>query len=308
MRIGNNNENKSDISAGTYGNVADLFSTIKFLGNTFSKIMLVNPVENEEIKVTEYGLADSYKKCYESCPLKDDKCGCICKDTVSTKENRCRFIYSKTEAYFVMSRLIKMKYRDYVLVLIMKLNPTFSFGGHDEAEAIDSITKVSSHLVIDPLTKIFNRKYLMDNIDFMMKSASTQRKHLCLACIDIDNFKKFNDNYGHEFGDKVLISVAELMSKSISVLDEAYPIRIGGDEFVIVGIGIDKNRFKAVMNKLCIMVEDCKLPFGKELVGIKISIGVSEMLTDKLDTYKQLYDKADTQLYAAKEAGKGCVR
>ena len=289
-------------------NHAILYNEIQILRNMFSNVILVNPVEKQEINVNEYNLDDSKRKCYETCPLKNDTCGCICKDTVSTGENRCRFIYNKTDAYFVMSKLIKLRYKDYTLVLIMKLNPSFSFGAFTETDAIDNITKVSSNLVIDPLTQIFNRKYLMDNIDFMMQNASKQRKCLCLACIDVDNFKKFNDNYGHDFGDLVLKKIAELMSKSIEVIQEAYPIRIGGDEFVIVGVDIDKNRFKAVMNKLCLMVEDCKLPFGNKMVGIKISIGVSEMLSDKIDNYKQLYDKADAQLYVAKEAGKGCVR
>lgn len=285
-----------------------LYNEIKLLEPLFTNIMLIDPISKEEIIVNEYALENSHKRCSESCPLRNDRCGCICKDTVSTKENRCRFIYSKTEAYFVVSKHIKMKYREYVLVLIMKLNPSFSFGACNETEAIDSITKVSSNLVIDPLTQIFNRKYLMDNIDFMMQNASKQRKCLCLACIDVDNFKRFNDSYGHEFGDKVLKKVAELMSKSISVIEEAYPIRIGGDEFVIVGVDIDKQRFKAIMNKLCLMVEDTKLPYENQKVGIRISIGVSEMLSDRIETYKELYDKADTQLYAAKEAGKGCVR
>lgn len=288
--------------------IAELYREITLLNPLFEKIMLVNPVEKREITVNEYGLADSGKQCYESCPLKKDKCGCICKDVVSTRENRCRFIYDNVKAHFVISKHIKMQYREYVLVLIMKLNPSFSFGAFNETEAIDSITKVSSNLVIDPLTEIFNRKYLMDNIDYMMQNASKQRKPLCLACIDVDNFKKFNDNYGHEFGDLVLKKIAELMSKSISVLEEAYPIRIGGDEFVIVGVGVDKHRFKAIMNKLCILVDDCKLPFENKKVGIKISIGVSEMMADKIDNYKQLYAKADEQLYKAKEAGKGCVR
>lgn len=285
-----------------------LYNQMSLLSNLFSKMMLVNPLENREILVHEYQLEDSHKSCRESCPLANDSCGCICKDTMSTGEDRCRFVYNKNSAFFVISKLVKLRYKDYVLVMIMKLNPQFTFGALPEAEAIDNITKVSSNLVIDPLTQIFNRKYLMDNVEFMMRDATTRRLPLCLACIDIDNFKRFNDSYGHEFGDKVLIKVAELMSKSISVLKEGYPIRIGGDEFVIIGIGIDKNRFKAIMNKLCLMVEDTKLPFGNEMVGIRISIGVSEMMTDRLDTYKQLYDKADTQLYAAKEAGKGCVR
>ena len=201
-----------------------------------------------------------------------------------------------------------MQYRNYVLVLIMKLNPAFQFGAYQEAEAIESITRLSSNLVIDPLTQIFNRKYLMDNIDFLMQDCRKQNKNLCLACIDVDNFKRFNDSYGHDFGDIVLKKIAELMVKSTDVIKEVYNIRIGGDEFLIVACGIDKQRFKAIMNKLCLMVEDTKLPYNNEKVGIKISIGVSEMLSDKVENYKELYDKADTQLYVAKEAGKGCVR
>lgn len=304
MKIrGNNNNN------GYNGpNIAELYNEIQMLEPLFEHIMLVNPVEKREITVHEYNLEDSGKPCSLKCPLRDDVCGCLCKDTVSTHEDRCRFVYNKTEAHLVISKIIKLKYREYVLIMIMKLNPQFQFGAFSETEAIDSITKVSSHLVVDPLTNIFNRKYLMDNIGHMMQNARAQGKYLNLACIDIDNFKRFNDTYGHEFGDKVLQKVAEMMKVAISSIEEAYPIRIGGDEFVIVGIDIDKNRFKAIMNKLCILVDDAKLPYGNEMVGIRISIGVSEMLTDRLETYKELYDKADTQLYAAKEAGKGCVR
>lgn len=307
MRIRSNVNESDSQGTNTYSHVV-MYNEINLLKPLFSKIMLVNPIEQEEIYVHEYALEDSHKKCYESCPLRNDTCGCICKDTLSTEENRCRFVYNKTEAYLVMSKYVRMRYKNYTLVLIMKLNPAFSFGAFNETDAIDNITKISSNLVIDPLTQIFNRKYLMDNIDYMMKNASQQRKPLCLACIDVDNFKRFNDTYGHDFGDLVLKKVAELMQSSISILNEAYPVRVGGDEFMIIGIGIDKNRFKAIMNKLCIMVEDCKLPFENEMVGIKISIGVSEMLSDGIDTYKELYDKADTQLYVAKEAGKGCVR
>lgn len=293
---------------GKGSNIASLFDTIDNLRNVFTSVKLVNPIEEREIIVNEHGLEDSHRECKEDCPLKNDKCGCICKDTLSTTENRCRFIYDNTGAHFLMSKLIKLTYKDYVLIMDMKLDPKFSFGATSDTEAIDSITKVSSNLVIDPLTQIFNRKYLMDNIEFMMQDASSQGKCLNLACIDIDNFKRFNDTYGHEFGDLVLKEVAKQMKESISVLEEAYPIRIGGDEFVIVGVGIDKNRFKAVMNNLCIMVDAAKLPYEKEMVGIKISIGVAEMVSDHIQEYKKLYEKADEQLYAAKEAGKGCVR
>ena len=303
MRIGSN----SSSYINGY-NVVSLYNEINYLSPLFENIILVNPIEQSIINVTQYGLEDKHLKCTSICPLVNDKCGCICKDTVSTGENRCRFVYDKTKAYLVISKKVKMQYRNYVLVLIMKLNPAFQFGAYQEAEAIESITRLSSNLVIDPLTQIFNRKYLMDNIDFLMQDCRKQNKNLCLACIDVDNFKRFNDSYGHDFGDIVLKKIAELMIKSTDVIKEAYNIRIGGDEFLFLSSGIDKQRFKAIMNKLCLMVEDTKLPYNNEKVGIRISIGVSEMLSDRVENYKDLYDKADTQLYAAKEAGKGCVR
>ena len=303
MRIGSN----SSSCINGY-NVVSLYNEINYLSPLFENIILVNPIEQSIINVTQYGLEDKHLKCTSICPLVNDKCGCVCKDTVSTGENRCRFVYDKTKAHLVISKKVKMQYRNYVLVLIMKLSPAFQFGAYQEAEAIESITKLSSNLVIDPLTQIFNRKYLMDNIDFLMQDCRKQNKNLCLACIDVDNFKKFNDSYGHDFGDIVLKKIAELMVKSTNVIKEVYNIRIGGDEFLIVASGIDKQRFKAIMNKLCLMVEDTKLPYNNEKVGIRISIGVSEMLSDRVENYKDLYDKADTQLYAAKEAGKGCVR
>jgi diguanylate cyclase (GGDEF)-like protein len=312
MRIHTNNGSVQDggngIVKGNKYSIIELHSEIECIKPLFDNIILVNPFENLIIEVHDYGLSDSHTDCKSVCPLKDDTCGCICKDSLSTGENRCRFIYSKTSAYLVISKMIKMLYKDYVLVMIMRLNPAFQFGTHNDGEAIESITKLSSNLVIDPLTKIFNRKYLMDNIDYLIQNSMKQRICLCLACIDIDNFKRFNDTYGHEFGDKVLQNVANTMVSATSVIKEAYNIRIGGDEFVIVGVGIDKQRFKAIMSKLCIMVDSNKLQYKNELVSVKISIGVSELLSDKIDTYKQLYDTADGNLYKAKEAGKGCVR
>ena len=201
MRIGNNVSSQ-----------VSLYSQIQMLGPLFKKIMLVNPIEKREIYVNEYSFEDSHKSCCETCPLANDACGCICKDTLSTQEDRCRFVYNKKEAFLVISKFIRARYRDYTLVMIMKLNPAFAFGTMSETEAIDSITKVSSNLVIDPMTQIYNRKFLMDNIEYMMHDAATKRKPLCLACIDVDNFKRFNDTYGHEFGDKVLIKVPRFAS------------------------------------------------------------------------------------------------
>ena len=288
-------------------NLANLGSAIESIKHLYTDILIINPVNYEILSLSGFKLKRTNNDCRNHCPLAKDSCGCICKDSISNNQKRCRFIYDSLSAYFVISEPIKIHFNELIILFITKLDPTFSFGANKESKAIEDITKVSSNLVIDPLTNIYNRKYLMDNIEYMMRAAEKAQKPLCLASIDVDNFKHFNDTYGHDFGDKVLQKTAELMSKSIENRN-AYPIRIGGDEFEIVGIGIPKAQFKTLMSNLCIMVENTKLPFNGKPVGIKISIGVAEMQSDKCTNFKELYDVADKHLYMAKEAGKGCVR
>ena len=298
MNIGKNKQ-KSTI---------ELYNQVKALEDTFTDVMVVNPITKTEYEVSTASVKETKHSCMNKCPLKNDCNGCICKDIISNNDARQRFIFDSKQAFLVVGKPVEISFRQVIIIMILKLSPKFQFGNHKVEEAIDSIVKVSSNLVIDPLTKIFNRKYLYDNIDFMINESTTKQKPLCMACIDIDNFKKFNDTYGHDFGDKVLISVATLMAKSIESIVESYPIRLGGDEFIIVGCNVDKKRFKAIMTKLCNMVAEHKLKFESQLVGICISIGVSEVLADNVTNFKELYDKADKALYKAKEDGKGCVR
>ena len=288
-------------------NLAELSSSISELRNIFTKVLLVNPITYEIHDIPGYSLRKTNCDCRKTCPLVHDKCGCICRDSLSNNQNRSRFFYTSTEAYFIMTKPIKVNYDELNMVFIMKLDPTFSFGVNSIDDAVGNIVKLSSNLVIDPLTNIYNRKYLMDNIEYLMQSSAKQQKPLCLASIDIDNFKKFNDTYGHDFGDKVLQSVANAMIECVKGT-KAIPVRIGGDEFEIIGNDIPKSQFKTMMTSLCMTVENTKLKYETQMVGIRISIGIAEMLSDKAYNFKQLYDIADKHLYMAKEAGKGCVR
>lgn len=304
MRIGNREVLNNNIE----NSLNNLHNDIEAYNKIFDTVIVVNPYENQIFSIENSSFKNTNFKCQNICPLSKDKCGCICKDSLSSKSIKTRFTFNKREAYIVICKPLKTKYREFTLILINKLDASFSFGSFEADEAVKQITKISSNLVIDPLTKLFNRKYLTDNIEYQIQDAVNNNKQLCLACIDIDNFKKFNDTYGHDFGDKVLKKVADCMSESIHGLDDSYCVRIGGDEFLIIGLNINKARFKNIMNKLCQIISSTELNYNREIVHICISIGVAEVAEDKAYCYKELYDKADKQLYAAKEAGKGCVR
>lgn len=302
MRV-NNSDSQSN-------NIYKLFMQIDILKPMFQDIFLVNPSRKTVIEANETRIIETCDCCKDRCPLSKDKCGCICKETVSTQGSKCRFIYNDSGAKMILSKFISLKYNTLVMIMVMDVDSDFMFGTTPDTDAIDSISKVRSDIIRDPLTGIFNRKYLNDRANYFVENCVTNNKELNIACIDIDNFKQFNDKYGHAFGDIVLKTIAKLMQDIANEITDgdAYPIRIGGDEFVIIANNISKRTFKTLMNRLVISVENTKLDFENKKVGIRISVGVASMFMDKLFTYKEIYDKADEQLYKAKEAGKGCVR
>lgn len=161
-------------------------------------------------------------------------------------------------------------------------------------------------LYTDDLTDIRNIRFMEDN---MKKIFNWERCHnLSIAFIDIDNFKNFNTIYGHSFGDKVLVTAAQLMDKCCKNVKGVYAIRVGGDEFILVGINKSAREFYRVADEIRNRIQDCKIEFEDKLVGICISIGVAHRyMEDSCNSFMELYNKADTRNNLAKEQGKNRI-
>ncbi|MBN1897988.1 MAG: diguanylate cyclase [Spirochaetes bacterium] len=161
--------------------------------------------------------------------------------------------------------------------------------------------------ITDGLTGLFNRIFF-DN--YLMKSvheAQRYGKDLVLLIIDIDHFKKFNDVYGHQAGDLVLVSVADIIKENTRVSDIA--ARYGGDEFVMILPETSLEGGWATAEKIRNIVKSTKVLFGmgKKVQELKttLSIGVSQMSEgeDRID----FLHNADNALYEAKEKGRDKV-
>jgi len=126
---------------------------------------------------------------------------------------------------------------------------------------------------------------------------------LTLVVWDIDLFKRINDDYGHAAGDKALKTIAKLLSHKIRETD--YFARFGGEEFVLIMPGADKNAAKDVADKLREVVAESGFHFKGEPVSITVSAGVSEFISG--DTPQQVFERADKGLYKAKELGRNRV-
>ncbi len=192
-----------------------------------------------------------------------------------------------------------------------------------EIDYIDQLTKQSSitiqranmyaevlqHATLDALTGLNNRRQFEVRLKQEVASAKRQQKPLCAIMLDIDFFKRVNDNYGHAVGDEVLKNVAEIIKESLRESD--IPSRYGGEEFAILLPYTKLEEAGSVAQRLRSNVEakHVDLTSVKDAkiseIQVTISVGVYEYKDG--DEPQQLYTKADKALYYAKEHGRNKV-
>jgi diguanylate cyclase (GGDEF)-like protein len=160
------------------------------------------------------------------------------------------------------------------------------------------LLEVSIQASTDPLSGLFNRRYLYQRIRGEMQRARRYEHPLTLICIDVDDFKKINDQYGHVFGDAVLRGVGEVLHGHIRETD--VPSRTGGDEFAVLLIETASDEGREAAEKLQRALRARMMELGP---AITFSIGIVTFLEPPRDI-DQMFRLADEQLYKAKHQGK----
>jgi diguanylate cyclase (GGDEF)-like protein/PAS domain S-box-containing protein len=157
----------------------------------------------------------------------------------------------------------------------------------------------------DPLTGLFNRRYLDDTLPRELNQARRKNEPVSVAMLDIDHFKKFNDTFGHEAGDLILQELGHLFKEGLRKSDIA--CRYGGEEFVIVLFDSKQEeslkRFEGIREQ----INNLQIRYREQLLGrMTVSIGIVES-TGNFMTAEELVASADKALYTAKRAGRDCI-
>jgi len=156
---------------------------------------------------------------------------------------------------------------------------------------------------IDPLTKVNNRNSLNDTLNRTINLASHQNQNLSIIFLDIDCFKNINDTYGHSCGDKVLMTVADLIKHSLRSSDVIF--RVSGEEFVIVLSDTGLAGAKVLAERIRKAIESHTLAYDMATIKITVSIGIYDMHEN--DTADTLMKHADNAMYKAKYNGRNQV-
>jgi len=164
--------------------------------------------------------------------------------------------------------------------------------------------------ITDGLTRILNRRALLERLEEELYRASRENAFFCLIMLDIDHFKRVNDEYGHQAGDKVLFEVVNRVKSMLRPYDVIG--RYGGEEFLVGILGVDREigLKKAEDFRRC--VEEKEFEYNDKKLKIFISLGVSyQRIGDTKNNIPQLLDnlikKADEALYKAKGTGRNKV-
>jgi diguanylate cyclase (GGDEF)-like protein len=157
----------------------------------------------------------------------------------------------------------------------------------------------------DGLTDLYNHRHFHERISEEFKRAKRYKLPLCCVLIDLDHFKNVNDTYGHQAGDKILKSLAEIVVGNIREVDIA--ARYGGEEFALILPHIALKHAVIMANRIRTNVESEIFRFNDININITISMGVAGMLDNKASSYNELIRFADEALYAAKANGRNRV-
>lgn len=156
----------------------------------------------------------------------------------------------------------------------------------------------------DVLTHLFNRRFLPSILKREISLVRRNGDSFCLLMLDIDHFKRVNDEYGHDAGDRVLQQVAAQMVGQVRAGD--FVFRYGGEEFLAVLAEIDQARAQVVAEKIRQRIQDLEVSLtGGQTIRVTVSIGLAT--NDGHPDYQRLIDRADRALYMAKNAGRNRI-
>lgn len=241
-------------------------------------------VEAEPVEIDAPEVCHCYDLWKYSAPCKY----CIALEAVRSKKEKCKLEIMENDIYQVIARYLEIDGKPYVMEMVHRLDEDALTDLEEKQYLIDQLTGYNEKLYRDVLTGVFNRRYYEEKIKNM-------RGPVGIAMMDLDNFKYYNDSYGHNVGDLALNSAVKVILSNIRKTDVL--IRYGGDEFLLILPGIRKDAFDKKLNQIQKQLHQTTLD-GYPGISLSVSIGG---VTTLEETVGNTLERADRLMYQAKK-------
>jgi len=158
--------------------------------------------------------------------------------------------------------------------------------------------------IVDPSSGLFNRPYFQSRLQEELQRSTRQSTPVSLLMLDVDSFKNINDTFGHLAGDTVIKDVADILKSSVRVFDVC--ARYGGEEFAVVMPGSSLDSATAIAERIRQRIQSYHST-DRALSGLRVTVSIGVAESGPLGSVRELIERADNALYAAKRAGKNRV-
>ena len=277
------NNNVLKILSSTSSLIPDKFK----LSNSPCKLIYDNKIRKKRLNINkcfEGSIGEDFKSFY-AIPLTNIRDKCV----------------GHIVIFFKNKRVIKKDLEDIILLFAKRIEVEYS-RELLEKENRKIHKKLKRLSITDSLTRLYNRRYFEIFANDILNQVKRLDVNATLSFIDIDDFKKINDAYGHKIGDKVLIYLSHIL------LDNArkgieHVFRVGGEEFAILSINTTKTESITYFHRVNETLK--QKPFNEE-IALTLSIGIDEFLKSD-ESIDDAYKRADDKMYKAKTEGKDSI-
>jgi len=284
----------------------ELHNFIEIIKDEYAVVRLVNPTQR---KVLDLNSGKETREICNSIWGRNERCeNCTSVRALQSHKNAHKVEFVHEKVYFITSKYVEIDGEACILEMVTDATDDFLANSDQKDAVAQFIVNHNDLLITDPLTGLFNRRFLDEHFIPSLTCCYDLAVPVNLSILDIDRFKAINDKHGHLAGDQVLKDVAgfwKLHFNSREKNKERLVIRYGGDEMLILACGMPQEEFTQkltdcyeAMRKICFYDEKLNFSFG-------ISFGSASSTELKPDwRWADLFALADERLYIAKKKHK----
>ena len=266
--------------------MAEAIETIRQLHKVFTVVRLIDVTNCHVINLERDGEPEA-GHCFDFWGKTSRCANCVCNSALMDRRQESKYETLDEQLYQVVAKYLLVDGKAYVLELVNKITDDVITDTKAAAELAEYYSKYNDLLYTDALTKVYNRHFYEERIKNSMIPAG-------IAMLDVDDFKLYNDVYGHDVGDAALRTVARIAKECLKRDDMI--IRYGGDEFILVMPDVGANEFSASLRQICQKVHSAIIS-GYSHLSLSLSIGGVIL---KNETVMDALLRADKLMYQAK--------
>lgn len=256
-----------------------VFDVVRFLEGDFFEQMQDDP---------RIGVKIGMCQCYDFWKKNKPCENCTSMKAYAEKKQKTKLEFLDADVFLVILRYLEIDDKACVMELVKHLENDTLIDTDGRDKLVGKLKGYQDKLYIDPVTGVYNRRYFEDEIRNMQNSAG-------VAMIDLDDFKLYNDIYGHDMGDQVLCIVADVIKNCIRKTDKL--IRYGGDEFLLILSDMVRGTLRGKLRQIQEAIENATIPNCPRL---KLTASIGGVISEdgKID---EAIAKADQLMYKAKD-------